>query len=57
MSDEEGMSERVGMCSECKEWTDVDDPCCGAAVYYEGAMWSPEDEGENDISVPDSDPA
>ena len=51
------MSERVGMCSECKEWTDVDDPCCGAAVYYEGAMCSPEDEDENDISVPDSDPA
>lgn len=48
------MSERVGICSECKEWTDVDDPCCGAAVYYEGDMYSPGDEDEGNEEKSDS---
>jgi hypothetical protein len=38
------MSERIGMCMDCKEWTDVDDSCCGAGVLFEGSVEFPEDE-------------
>lgn len=29
---------RIGMCCKCKEWTDVNDPCCGSGVAFEGSI-------------------
>lgn len=29
-----------GTCVKCKEWTSAIDSCCGAGVWFEGAVWS-----------------
>jgi hypothetical protein len=33
----------IGVCTECKEWTSVLDPCCGAPVLYQGSYISIDD--------------
>lgn len=35
--------ELIGMCGECKEYTDAYNPCCGATVYAEGSGYNWED--------------
>lgn len=30
--------ERTGLCTKCKEWTDVDDSCCGEGAWFEGEI-------------------
>lgn len=37
---------KIGLCSKCKEWTDIDDPCCGAPVWYEGDLVVDTDEDD-----------
>jgi hypothetical protein len=41
--------ERIGMCVRCKEYTSVEDSCCGSGVYFEGSIEFPdEDDAECD---------
>lgn len=42
------LEEKVGMCSKCKEWTAIKDPCCGAPVWFEGELVQPEYEDEDE---------
>ena len=42
------------ICSDCKEWSDLDDPCCNAPLYdVDGSLMRPDeafidlDEGEH----------
>lgn len=30
--------DKMGICSDCKEWTTVRESCCGAGVYVEGTL-------------------
>ncbi len=41
------MSDRIGMCSECKEWTSIEDPCCNAGVWFEGSLEYPDADTED----------
>lgn len=34
----------IGMCTVCKEWTDVNEPCCGAGVMINGNIYEPKKE-------------
>jgi len=34
----------VGICTKCKEWTELGDPCCGYGVEFEGDVYSHDDE-------------
>jgi hypothetical protein len=34
-------TERFGRCTKCHEITNVEDPCCGAAVEFEGSLERP----------------
>lgn len=41
--------DRSGVCRACKEWTTVEDSCCGAPVWVEGGWESPDvDEGDEE---------
>lgn len=42
-----------GICTECKEWTDVTDSCCGALVYVDGGLIDPLDLEELDEEFQD----
>jgi hypothetical protein len=44
----ERKEERVGICGDCKEWTSVEDACCGSPVYVDGGWVSPEEDEEED---------
>jgi hypothetical protein len=33
-----------GICSECKDWTSVQESCCGAKVWVDGGWEYPDDE-------------
>jgi len=38
---------KVGICTECGEWTEVESSCCGSGVWFEGAVvFGGEDEDE-----------
>lgn len=39
----EKFKDAVGMCTDCGEWTSVLEPCCNAAVHFEGAGYGLED--------------
>jgi hypothetical protein len=40
---------REGICRACKEWTTVEESCCGAPVFVEGSWEMPEeDDGHQD---------
>lgn len=38
----------MGTCQECGEPTSSDEPCCDAPILYEGGVWFPKYEGEED---------
>ncbi len=33
----------LGVCTRCKEWTTVHEPCCGRGVVVEGSVIDPDD--------------
>ena len=40
-----------GICSACREWTELGNSCCGAPVYFEGFAYTEdyfEDEEESE---------
>lgn len=39
-----------GICRDCGEWTDIEEPCCDAPVWFEGDWISPQEfeESENE---------
>jgi hypothetical protein len=37
---------RIGVCTECGEWTTLHESCCGAPIYIEGLTVNPDDEEE-----------
>lgn len=41
------MSEKIGLCTACGEWTSVKEPCCGAGVWFEGGIEHWEDYQED----------
>lgn len=43
------MDEKIGMCSKCHEWTSLEESCCGAPIWIEGSLESPEDEEDLDL--------
>jgi hypothetical protein len=44
LPDPGGKASREGICSSCKEWTSLNDSCCGASVYVDGGLEQPDDE-------------
>ena len=44
------MSDKLGICSKCKEWTDPEDSCCGVMVWVEGGQYNEDD--RHDIEEP-----
>lgn len=40
--------EIIGVCKSCKEWTSLDNSCCGAPIWFEGGWISPEEEDDED---------
>lgn len=40
--------EKIGICRDCKEWTELNDSCCGAPVYIEGSWETPDEESEGE---------
>jgi hypothetical protein len=44
------MSDIIGICPECKEWTGLSETCCGAGVYAEGSYHAEPDEEDEEPS-------
>jgi hypothetical protein len=40
-----------GMCSYCKEYTNVLEPCCNASIYVEGGFINAEDFTQEEIDA------
>lgn len=39
----EQAKDKVGMCTQCYEWTSLAAPCCPAGVWFEGHIWQLDD--------------
>lgn len=39
---------KTGVCTQCGEWTELNDSCCGDGVWIEGGVEYPDDDDDSE---------